>query len=50
MSRSQDDIDPALMQVIDTYWERLQQAWDAKYPENPVSSADDKEDTYENSN
>jgi hypothetical protein len=41
------DIDPAVMQVIEMYWERLQQAWDAKYPENPVSSAKDQEDGYE---
>jgi hypothetical protein len=42
------DIDPAVMQVIEEYWERLIEAWDAKYPENPVSSAEDEEDGNEN--
>ena len=35
------DIDPAVMQIIDEHWERLIVAWDAKYPENPVSSDED---------
>jgi hypothetical protein len=30
--------------VIDEQWERLQEAWDEKYPENPISSAEDEED------
>jgi hypothetical protein len=38
------DIDPAVMQIIEEYWERLIEAWDAKYPENPVSSVEDAED------
>jgi len=38
------DIDPAVMAIIEEYWERLIAAWDAKYPENPVSSAEDEED------
>ena len=38
------DIDPAVMQIIEQHWERLIEAWDAKYPENPVSSARDEED------
>jgi hypothetical protein len=34
------DIDPAVMHIIEEYWERLIEAWDAKYPENPVSGDD----------
>jgi hypothetical protein len=44
------DIDPAVMQIIEEYWERLKEAWDAKYPENPVSSAEYNEDGNENGN
>ena len=32
------DIDPTVLRVIDDNWERLREAWDEKYPENPVSS------------
>ena len=42
------DIDPTVMQIIKEYWERLIEAWDAKYSENPVSSAEDAEDENEN--
>ncbi len=37
------DIDPAVRQFIEEHWEELIGAWDAKYPENPVSSAEDEE-------
>jgi hypothetical protein len=37
------DIDPAVMHIIEEQWEALIEAWDAKYPENPVSSAEDEE-------
>jgi hypothetical protein len=37
------DIDPGVMQVIDAHWERLGEEWDARYPENPISSADDED-------
>ena len=36
------------MRIIEEHWERLKEAWDAKYPENPVSSAEDEEDENEN--
>jgi hypothetical protein len=44
------DIDPGVMQIIEDHWERLFEAWDVKYPENPVSSAgdEDEEDGDEN--
>ena len=42
------DIDPAVMQMIEEHWDQLLEAWDAKYPENPVSSAEDEEDRNEN--
>ena len=42
------DIDPAVMQIIEEHWEQLIEAWDEKYPENPVSSAEDGEDGNEN--
>ena len=42
------DIDPAVMQIIEEHWEQLIEAWDKKYPENPVSSAEEEEDGNEN--
>jgi hypothetical protein len=42
------DIDAEVMAIVDDHWERLIEAWDAKYPENPVSSIEDKEDGEEN--
>jgi hypothetical protein len=42
------DIDAGVMQVIEEQWEWIKEAWDAKYPENPVSSVEDAEDGYEN--
>ena len=33
------DIDPAVVLIIEENWGRLIEAWDAKYPENPVASA-----------
>lgn len=43
------DIDPGVMQVIDAQWERLREEWDARYPENPVSSdSNEDEDGDEN--
>ena len=38
------DIDPEVMQIIDEHWARLIEAWDEKYPENPVSGAEDGQD------
>ena len=38
------DIDPGVMRIVEEHWERLIAAWDAKYPENPVSSAEDEDD------
>jgi hypothetical protein len=32
------------MQIIEEHRQQLTEAWDAKYPENPVSSAEDEED------
>ena len=42
------DIDPVVMNVIEVHWEKLIAAWDAKYPENPVSGAEDGKDRNEN--
>ena len=42
------DIDSAVMQIIEEHWQQLIEAWDAKYPENPVSSAEDGDDTNDN--
>jgi hypothetical protein len=42
------DINPAVMNIIGEYWDRLIAAWDAKYPENPVSSVEDEEHGNEN--
>jgi hypothetical protein len=42
------DIDAEVMRIVDEHWQRLKDAWDEKYPENPVSSAEDDEDGEEN--
>jgi hypothetical protein len=41
------DIDPAVRQIIEKHWEALIAAWDEKYPENPVSGAEDAEEADE---
>lgn len=38
------DIDAVVMKIVDEHWESLQEAWDAKYPDNPISSADEEKD------
>jgi hypothetical protein len=42
------DIDPAVLEVIEAHWQELIEAWDDKYPENPVSSANDEGNGHEN--
>lgn len=42
------DIDAEVMRIVDEHWERLKEAWDEKYPENPVSSAEDEANGEEN--
>jgi hypothetical protein len=42
------DIDTEVMAIIDEHWQRLIEAWDEKYPENPVSSAEGENDGEEN--
>ncbi len=37
------DIDRGVMRIFEENWESLIEAWDAKYPENPVSGAEDEE-------
>jgi hypothetical protein len=37
------DIDAEVLQIIEDHWEQLKEAWDAKYPENPVASAEDED-------
>ena len=41
---SWDDIDYAVRQAIRESWDELQQAWDAKYPSNPISSPEEVDD------
>ena len=38
------DIEPAVMRIIDENWQRLIDAWDAKYPENPVAGVDNEDE------
>jgi hypothetical protein len=38
------DIDTAVMKIVEDNWELLREAWDEKYPENPISSAEDEND------
>jgi hypothetical protein len=42
------DIDPAVLEVIEEWWERLIEAWDKKYPENPVFGGEKEGDADEN--
>ena len=42
------DIDTGVMERINEHWAQLIEEWDRKYPENPVSSAEDEEDGEEN--
>jgi hypothetical protein len=44
------DIEPAVMQIIEENWQQLIEAWDAKYPENPVTSVDDEDEEDRNEN
>jgi hypothetical protein len=37
------DIDPDVWRIIDENWEVLRREWDAKYPENPISSAEESD-------
>ena len=38
-----NDIDPEVIRIIEENWDVLIGAWDAKYPENPVSSLEDED-------
>jgi hypothetical protein len=42
------DIDATVMEIIDEHWDAPIEAWDEKYPENPVSSAEEEEEGNEN--
>lgn len=42
------DIDAAVMLIIEEHWQELIEAWDANYPDNPVSSVGDEDDGNEN--
>ena len=42
------EIDPAVMEAIEQHWDALIEAWNEKYPENPVSSAEEEEEGNEN--
>ena len=44
------DIEPAVMRIIDENWQELVEAWDAKYPENPVASVDNEDEEHGNEN
>jgi hypothetical protein len=37
------DIDPGVMTIIEEHWAQLKHTWDVKYPENPVSSAEEED-------
>lgn len=36
------DVPPEVRVAVEAAWTELSKAWDAKYPENPVESADDE--------
>ena len=39
-----DDIDEEVRQIVEDHWQVLQAAWDAKYPNNPISSEEEDDD------
>ena len=41
------DIDAEVVKAIDDAWEELRREWDAKYPENPISSEEEEDDDAE---
>jgi hypothetical protein len=38
------DIDAGVMRIVEEQWARLQQEWDERYPENPISSEEVEEE------
>jgi hypothetical protein len=38
------EIDDELRDIIEENWKALQEAWDRKYPSNPISSEEDDDD------
>jgi len=38
------DIDGDVKDIVTKHWEKLKVAWDAKYPENPISSDREEKD------
>ena len=38
------DIDDEVRELIEKNWKSLQDAWDKKYPSNPISSKEDDND------
>jgi hypothetical protein len=38
------DIDDEVRDIIDESWKQLQDAWNRKYPSNPISSAEEDDD------
>ncbi len=41
---SWNDMDAEVRRIIEDAWETLTREWDARYPENPVSSLEDDDD------
>jgi hypothetical protein len=39
-----NDIDAEVREIIENDWEALCDAWDEKYPENPISSLNEEDD------
>jgi hypothetical protein len=38
------DIETEVLEIIEANWDRLQEAWNTKYPENPISSVEDDDE------
>jgi hypothetical protein len=43
------DLDDELREILENNWKKLQDAWDMKYPSNPIAGNEEEEDDDENS-
>lgn len=39
-----DDIDDEVKQIVLDHWDELQEAWDRKYPSNPIATEEERDD------
>ena len=39
-----DDIDDEVKKIVLAHWDMLQEAWNKKYPSNPITSTEEDDD------